>query len=343
MGLAEARIERNRIKGDISRGIDPDPKPEPIRKAPATFGDMVELYLGALKRNGPAAQTLQKNVWLLETLAAPLHEMPISEIRARDVLPVLEAVANSGRRESAVRLRGRIGAVFDMAIVRDEAELNPVSSLRKVLPKVEVKSTAAITDETKFADLLLAIDDYSGDPSIRHALQLQALCYPRPVETRMARWEDVDLKERVWTIPKEVTKMRREHPIPLSWQAVEVFERQRETSGDGEWIFPNRYRQKHEMISENAMNFALEKLGYGKGVHTAHGFRSSASTILNEQGWRFDVIEASLAHVDRNAVRRIYNRALYWKERVDMAQAWADICATFKSKAQRAKDARDLL
>ncbi|MCB8839505.1 tyrosine-type recombinase/integrase [Aurantimonas sp. VKM B-3413] len=338
MGLAEARVERDRLKGDLARGKDPEPKKRNVEAAisagRATFRDMVSLYLTALEKKNPAVQTLQKNVWLLETLAAPLHDMPIADIRARDVLPVIEAVADSGRRESAVRLRSRIAAVFDFAIVRDEAEINPVTSLKKVLPKVEVESTAAITDEKAFGKLLVALETY-GDRSVRHALKLQSLCYCRPVETRLARWSDVDLKERVWTIPKEVAKMRREHLVPLSRQAVEIFEAQREISGGGEIIFPNRYRRKHAMISENAMNYALDKVGYGKGTHTAHGFRSSASTILNERGWRYDVIEASLAHVDSNAVRRVYNRALYWKERVEMAQAWADLCDELRQRARR--------
>ncbi|MCQ0987153.1 tyrosine-type recombinase/integrase [Jiella marina] len=341
MSLAEARNERGRIKADAKAGVIHAPKPAAPEQA-TTFGDMASLYLASLKKKDPAAQTLQKNTWLLETLAEPLHRKPIADIRARDILPIIEGVAHSGRRESAVRLRGRIGAVFDLAIVRGEIEMNPVSSLKAVLPRVEVESTAAITDEQEFGKLLAAIEGYP-DPSIRHALQLQAFCYPRPVETRMARWSNIDLKEAVWTIPKEVAKMRREHLIPLSAQAVAVFQAQQEISGDNDFVFPNRYRNKHPMISENAMNYALQKLGYGKGVHTAHGFRSSASTILNERGWRFDVIEASLAHVDMNAVRCAYNRALYWKERVEMATAWAALCEEFKRRGKRKLELEEII
>ena len=128
-------------------------------------------------------------------------------------------------------------------------------------------------------------------------------------------------------------KMSREHVIPLSRQALDILKRQREISGGGHFIFRNSVG--NGIMSPATLNKVLERLGYGTPHHVPHGFRSSASTILNERGWRYDVIEASLAHVEGNAVRRAYNRALYLKERIEMAQGWADLCDEFRAKAYR--------
>ncbi|NDV87233.1 tyrosine-type recombinase/integrase [Aurantimonas aggregata] len=338
MSLSEARAERDRIKDLVRRGADPEPKAtldETSAEASdgPTFGELCEEYLSVLRKTEPAAKTVAKNDWLLKRLAAPLHDLAVAEMRAADVLPILQQVAASGRRESAVRLRGVIGTVFNYAIRTERAERNPADALKGTLPKVETEGMAAITVEREFGVLLRAIDSYD-DPGLRHALQFSALTYGRPVETRSARWAEIDFANRLWTIPKGTAKMRKEHLVPLSDQAIEILKRQHEISGTGPLVFPQR-RKPDRPLSENAFGVALDRLGYGKGIHTAHGFRSSASTILNERGWRYDVIEVSLAHVDPNKVRRTYNRALYLPERIEMAQAWADLCDELRLRARR--------
>lgn len=344
--LAEARIERERIKIALSTGTDSKPTmklDEPaaeIVEGP-TFGELCEEYLSVLRKTDPAAKTMAKNEWLLLKLAAPLHDIGVAEMRAADILPVLQQVAASGRRESAVRLRGVIGTAFNYAIRTERAERNPADALKGTLPKVETEGMAAITDEREFGVLLRAIDTYE-DPTLRHALQFSALTYGRPVETRSARWAEIDLVKRLWTIPKGTAKMRKEHLVPLAYQATAILKRQREITGAGPLVFPQR-RKSDRPLSENAFGVALDRLGYGKGIHTAHGFRSSASTILNERGWRYDVIEVSLAHVDPNKVRRTYNRALYLPERIEMAQAWADLCDELRTRAHRRADIAEIV
>lgn len=160
---------------------------------------------------------------------------------------------------------------------------------------------------------------------------------PRPVELRLSEWSHFDLDEKVWHIPAHLTKMRREHDIPLSRQALAIVKRLRPVSGGGKYVFPS-LRSDARVLSENAMNSALRRMGYEKDEQTAHGFRSSASSILNRRKFHPDVIERSLAHVDPNKVRSAYDRYEYWDERVELAQAWADICDELKQTRRRNND-----
>ncbi|RYD65640.1 MAG: integrase, partial [Verrucomicrobiaceae bacterium] len=195
---------------------------------------------------------------------------------------------------------------------------------------------AAITDPAKFGVLLRQIDGRAGQLEVTYALRLMALCYPRPIECRSARWEHIDFKASVWHIPAEITKMRRPHDIPLSRQALALLRELHKISGQGQLLFPS-YRIITP-ISENAMNQALRRMGVQNSEHCSHGFRASASTILNTMGFDERVIEVSLAHVDTNQVRRAYNRSQYWDQRVAMAQDWADICDRLKANARDNSD-----
>jgi integrase len=170
-----------------------------------------------------------------------------------------------------------------------------------------------------------AIYGYDGWPSLVAALKIQALCFARPGETRSMQWVELDLSNAVWTIPAAKTKMRREHHVPLSRQVLEIITQMRELYGDNSYVFPSMMSGK-KLLSENSMNSALRRMGVSGEEHTAHGFRSSASSILNESGeFKPDAIEAQLAHLDGSKVRRVYNRATYWEERVRLMQWWADM------------------
>lgn len=338
--LAEAREMRDHVRNQIARGEDPDAVVE-APPAETTFGEIVGHYIQNLVDQKMSDATLQKNRWLLNDLAGPLHARPIAKVRAGEIMPLIQEQIAHGKRETAKRLRSRIAAVFDLGIVMEVCQGNPAIALRSIVPKVEVEHTAAILDEQKFGLLLKAIDGYAND-TIRNILRLQALCYTRPAEMRSARWGNIDFDERVMVCPKSVVKVRREHLVPLSRQAVAILREQQEMTGHMELVFPQR-GSRDKPLSENAMNNALLALGYGGDVHTAHGFRSTASTILNERGFRRDVIEASLGHVETNEVRRAYNRAVYWKERVEMAQAWADLCDKFRGKVSRLAEIEEFL
>lgn len=245
----------------------------------------------------------------------------------------MKRIEKSGRRETAHRLRGLIGSVCQFAIVTLRGTNDPSYALRGALLRPNVKPRAAITDEEKFGGLLRAIDEFDGWPTLRAALQFAALTFARPGEIRLAKRAEIDFTKAVWRIPAERTKMRRPHDVPLSRQAVAVLNDIWPVSEMSDLIFPST-RSFLRPLSDNAFNAALRRMGYAQDEMTAHGFRSTASTILNERGFPPDVIEAALAHQDENSIRRAYNRATYWRERVDMMQQWADMLDQFRRATQ---------
>jgi integrase len=192
-----------------------------------------------------------------------------------------------------------------------------------------VKHRPAITDERQLGILMTEIDGYTGWPTLKAAIKFLALTMTRPVEVRFMRRNEVVWPSAMWRIPAERMKMRRPHEVPLSKQALEVLREVWPLTTDDNLVFPS-IRSLRRRLSENAFNSVLRRLGYGKDEHCAHGFRSSASTILNERGFDSRVIEVALAHQDENKVRAAYNRAQFWVERQKLLQDWADLLDQFK-------------
>jgi integrase len=277
-----------------------------------------------------AAATVTKTKWLLEDLASALAKRPIKEITSAEILQLLQKIEKSGRRETARRLRGVIGSVFRLAIVTLRAEIDPTLALQGALQPPKANGRAAITDEKKFGQFLVAIDHYDGWPTIKAALQFLALTCVRPGEVRGATRDEFDLKKKIWHIPAARMKMRAPHDVPLSRQTLQVLSEVWPLSEHGGLVFPS-IRSTKRPLSENAMNAALRRMGYGKDEVTAHGFRVTASTILNARNYDPDVIEAVLAHQDKNAIRRTYNRATYWEQRVTLMQEWGDLLDALKA------------
>ncbi len=334
ISLAEARAKREDARKQLAAGIDPSAtrKQEKLgvtTTASNTFGAIVEELLARKEANEAAGSTLSKNRWLLQDLAAPLSKRPISEITAAEILQLLKRIETSGRRETARRLRGLIGSVFRYAIVTLRATNDPTLATHGALLAPKVQHRAAIIDEKELGGLLRAIDEYDGWPTVAAALKFMALTFARPGEVRCAMRKEFDLQKSVWRISEERTKMRRPHEVPLSRQALELLESIWSLSDYGGIVFPS-IRSNRVPLSENAFNAALRRMGYTKEEMTAHGFRASASSILNTRGFNPDVIEAALAHQDENEMRRIYNRAKYWPERVKLMQDWADLLDYFR-------------
>ncbi|TBH22181.1 DUF4102 domain-containing protein [Rhizobium leguminosarum] len=339
LGLADARARRDEAKKKLTEGLDPSlakKREQLAAKAAAgnTFGLIADEFIEKLRRDKRAEPTIDKNTWMLKQLAKKLSPYPITQISAKDVLDVLSVIEKSGRVESALATRSAIGRVFRFAIATARAENDPTSALRGALQRHIPVSHPALTTRAELGGLMRAIYGYEGWSSLVAALKIQALCFARPGETRSMEWSELDLDNSLWTIPAAKAKMRREHHVPLSRQAVEIIKHMQTLFGDSEHVLPSMMSGK-KVLSENSMNSALRRMGVVDSEHTAHGFRSSASSILNESGlFKPDAIEAQLAHVDGSKVRRIYNRATYWDERVRMMQWWADMLDEERTRTQ---------
>lgn len=293
-----------------------------IRKKAYKLSDGGGLFL-LVKPNG-------SKLWHVQTPAESLHNRPIRDITSAEVLHLLQKVERSGRRETAKKLRGTLSGIFRLAVVTLRADNDPTYAVKGALLPVKVTNRAAITDEKLLGQFLRDLDVYTGAGVIKDAIIFQILTMARPGEVRGARRQEFDLEAKTWAIPAERMKMRREHVVPLSEQALAVVERNWPSIEAIELIFPS-LNSTRKMLSENAFNSAFRRMGYEKEIVTAHGFRSTASTILHTREYESEVIEAALAHQDKNAVRRAYNRTTYWDRRVVLMQDWADLIGSFQS------------
>lgn len=338
--LARAREKRQAAKSLLQDGIDPMAKAKADREerralVEDTFDAIAAEMLEKHEKDGLAETTLSKKRWLLGLANRHIGARPIRDLTAADVLKPLQAVQDAGNYETARRLRSTIGQVFRFAIATARAENDPTFGLRGALVAPKVTHRAAVTDRAGFAGLVKAIWQYEGAVETREALKLLALLYPRPGELRLSNWHEFDLEKKTWTIPEERTKMRRKHVKPLPELACDILSELKRLTGNNSYVFPSQL-SPGKPISENTLNGALRRMGFTKEEHTSHGFRASASSLLNESGlWHEGAIEAELAHVGADQVRRAYNRTLHWKERVKMAGWWAENISSILSDASQ--------
>jgi integrase len=347
MSLSDARQERDAAKVLLKSDIDPSAQKKLNALASKesramTFQKLAAELLDKKRREGKARNTIEKLEWLFSIAGEEIGERPISEIAAPEVLNVLRKVESKGRLETAKRLRAVIGEVFRYAIATARATNDPTFALRGALTAPVVKHRAAITEPKALGGLMRAIDAFQGQPTTIVALKLMAYLFPRPGELRMAEWREFNLAEAVWIIPASRAKMRREHRIPLPTQVLSILNGLRPITGYGALLLPGYGMSGGEgrkvapkPISENTLNGALRRMGYGQEEMSSHGFRAAASTLLNESG-RFssDAIERALAHQDADAVRRAYARGEHWKERVSMMTWWADYLDALRDGAK---------
>lgn len=252
-----------------------------------------------------------------------LGARPINEITAPEVLAVLQRIESRGAVETAHRAHQNCSQIFRYAVATVRAERDPSVDLRGALTSVKQTHHASLTNPKEIGALLRAINGYKGQFVTKCALRLAPLVFVRPGELRHAEWCEFNLDAAEWRIPAEKMKMRVMHIVPLSKQAIDILNELKALTGDGKYLFPSVRSLKRPM-SENTVLGALRRLGYTGDEMTGHGFRSMASTLLNEQGWNPDAIERQLAHGERNTVRAAYNYAEYLPERVRMMQEWAD-------------------
>jgi integrase len=324
--LSDARERRAQARKLLAAGKDPaDAKREAKRLAVfknANSFEAVAREWFEKRKHEWAPVTADAALHRLETFILPrLGPRPIADITAPDVLEMLRAVEAKGALETAQRIMNITGQIFMYAIATARAVRNPVPDLRGAL-KTPVVKHRSFLQEHELPEYLKKLARYAGDVCTRLALQLLLLTFVRTNELRAARWVEVNWEKAEWRIPAARMKMKEQHIVPLSTQAIAVLRELHKHSGHREHCFPNHNRPD-TFMSENTMLYALYRMGYHSRA-TGHGFRSTASTILNEHGFHADVIERQLAHTERNAVRAAYNHAQYLPERRKMMQWWAD-------------------
>jgi integrase len=328
--LQKARKKRDEARELISEGVDPaiEKKRAKVQAqidAGNSFASVAEEYIATkLIAEGRAQGTILKARWFLDLLKPAIGSLPISDIEPAELLAPLKRIERKGNHETANLCRSFAGRVFRYGVATSRCKTDPAALLQGALISPKVKHYAAIIDPVKFGGLLRAIDIYEGSPLTRYALQLAPHVYVRPGELRHAEWSEINFDEAIWNIPAPKMKARRDHSVPLSKQSLAILSDIQELTGAGRYVFPSLQTPSRPM-SENTVNVAFRRMGYTKDEVTAHGLRTTASTLLNESGkWNPDAIERALAHGDSNAVRGAYNRGNYWPERVKMAQWWGD-------------------
>lgn len=334
IGLKEARQRRDDARKLLAAGVDPG-EHRKAHKASRSSSAVNSFEVVAREWFGKYAPTWaathgDKIIRRLERDIFPwLGARPIADITAPELLTVLRRVEERGAIETSHRAMQNCGQIFRYAIATGRAERDPSADLRGALSPVKPKHHASITEPKAIGELLRAIEGYNGSLVTKCALKLAPLVFVRPGELRKAEWVEFDLDSAEWRIPAARMKMREQHIVPLSKQALAVLRELSPLTGQGRYVFPGA-RTNGRPMSENAVNAALRRLGYSGNEMTGHGFRSMASTLLNEQGWHRDAIERQLAHAERNAVRAAYNYAEHLPERRKMMQAWSDFLRTLQ-------------
>lgn len=328
MSLQDARRERDRQRDVLARGGDPaDLRRQARALAQVAADDSFEA--GArewMRTQGKWAESTRvKSLWIFENYAFPcIGKRPLRSITTPEMLLLLRRPESLGKIETAQRLKQRAGQVFRYGIGTGRADRDPTADLRGVLTTVHVRHHASLTQKPAVGQLMRDIDGFVGQFPTKCALRLTALTFVRPGELRNWEWSEISSDGTEWRIPAEKMKMGITHIVPLSRQAQAVLEELRPMTGGGRYLFPS-LRGPSKPISENTINAALRRMGYANDQMTAHGFRSTASTLLNEAGFNGDWIERQLAHCEKDGVRAAYNYAQYLPERRKMMQAWADL------------------
>jgi integrase len=322
--LKRAREKRDEARRLIADDIDPSAQRKAQRAALLdTFEGVAQEWL-ALHSKSLSPETLSILGARLNSALYPyLGSRPVAAITAQELLVVLRRIEARGRHETAHRIRALAGRVLRYAVATGRAQHDVAADLKDALAPVKSRNFASVTDPMRVGELMRAIDGYSGYPVTALALKLAPLVFVRPGELRAAEWSEFQLANAEWRIPAARMKMKEPHIVPLARQAIAIVRELEPLARGGRYLFPS-LRTRDRPMSENTINAALRRLGYSSEEQTGHGFRSMASTLLNEQGFPPDVIELQLAHTERNKVRAAYNKAQRLPERRKMMQAWAD-------------------
>ena len=326
VSLADARKLRDDAIELLSKGIDPSKsKRQAKAQLSNTFGILAKEWFDKQAINWKPNHAAK--VWrqMERDLLPHLENEPIDKISPTDLLNVLKKVESRGALDVASRLRQRSESIFKHAILTERAKTNPATQLVGVLKTKKTKHLNAL-DYKELPDFFRRLESFDSHPVVKNAVKLIAHTFVRSQELRFTVWSEIDFDERMWLIPAERMKMDSEHYVPLSDEVIELFREIQDINGHREYVFASPQRVK-QPISTNAMIQVIYRMGY-KGKATVHGFRSTASTYLNEAGYNPDAIERQLSHAERNQVRAAYNRGEYLEERKQLLKHWSQYIAS---------------
>ena len=330
ISLAEARAKRDEMK----RAVKEDRLNE-LNKASASkvlFGDIALRWCQLQEdRSKGAERGKYITRGRLENYVMPtLRDRPMEDIRPADLLDIIEGIERNGTRETAYRVYLILKKVFDYAVARELVVKDPARIIKDQVSSMPKTNRATLERGEEIGKMLRDIETYKSFV-VRCAIQLQAFTFVRPVELRLAEWQEIDLKKAEWRIPQGKMKEKRFHLVPLSRQAVEIFAELYKRTGYGRYCFPAIDAPAGDApMSESTALYALRSLGYTKNQMCMHGFRAMASTILNEHEWNPDAVEMQLAHFTKNTVRASYNHAKLLGIRKNMVQWYADYLDSLK-------------
>ncbi|WLT07214.1 integrase domain-containing protein [Gilliamella apis] len=335
ISLADARLKRDEARQLLAKGIDPQQyKKDQLKllrdEQNNTFEKVATDWFKLKSSSNLKADTL-KDIWrsLELHVLTYIGSIAITEIKARDFINALEPIKQQGKLESIRRICQRINEVMYYAVNVGLIDANPASKITAAFANPVVKNMPALRPE-QLPELLSALSTANIEKQTWCLLFWQLYTMTRPTEATGTKWCEIDLNNNCWIIPAERMKMGREHIIPLSSQAIDILQIMKPISGHREYVFPSMKSPHNKPMNSQTVNAVIKRIGFA-GRLVAHGFRSIASTALNENGFPSDVIEAALAHVDKNEVRRAYNRAVYLEQRIEMMQWWGNFVEQSKS------------
>ncbi|MBM7456868.1 integrase [Oceanisphaera litoralis] len=331
ISLAGARTEHDKARALVKEGIHPSHQRQAERLInrtanASTFESLAREWIDKKSSGWTPYYQRQVERFMAADVFPHIGKLPIRNVSAAHLLEIIRRVEERGAETVALLIRQWSSAIFRYAVATLRADHDPAAALKGAIHRPKVEHRKPLTRE-QIIQFIKALDEYGGYRTTVIALRLMLLTFVRTVELRKAEWHEFDLERAEWRIPEEKMKMRQPHIVPLSRQAVELLRELHTFTGGRALLFPN-LRNPDTYMTATTLNRALERMGFsGKGSigFSAHGFRATASTLLNEMGYRSDLIERQLAHAERDKVRASYNQAQYLDERKVMMQEWADL------------------
>lgn len=343
IGLAQARTIRDEAKSLLAQGIDPNEHKLEKKNIAAlqqeeqqqlesrlTFIDLFKEWHAHNSESWSYGHSKDIYERIEKHLLPTLGNLPVDDIKPKDMIHTLKLLEVAGTLETLKRVKQYASRIFRYGVGMGLCERDPTRDLpNDIFKKQEKGNYPHLTRHSDLYQLFNAIDNYVGDFSTQIALQLAPHVFLRPNELAGLKWSELDIENALITIPAERMKMKRPHLVPLSEQSIELIKQIEAYSADGIYVFPSA-RTKSRPMSEQSLNAGLHRIGF-KGKQTAHGFRHTASTLLNERGFNSDHIEKQLAHEQANKIRGTYNKAEYFSDRIKMMQSWSDYIDQIKA------------